>query len=113
MNRSLYPPDWEAIALSIKSAADWTCQDCGRPCRRPGEDYWNSFFPRIPSEWRKDFCHPRRFVLTTAHLNHRPEDCRPENLRALCAPCHCRMDLAAKSTKRAIAAERHGQLPLL
>lgn len=27
-------------------------------------------------------------VLTTAHLNHRPEDCAPENLRGMCQGCH-------------------------
>ena len=33
---SLYPENWEAIALSIKAAADWTCEGCGKPCRPPG-----------------------------------------------------------------------------
>jgi len=37
MDRSLYPDNWEEIALAIKTAADWTCQECDRPCRRPGE----------------------------------------------------------------------------
>jgi 5-methylcytosine-specific restriction endonuclease McrA len=31
-------------------------------------------------------------VLTTAHLNHTPEDCRPENLRAMCQGCHLHYD---------------------
>jgi hypothetical protein len=53
-----------------------------------------------------------RFTLTVAHLNHRPEDCRPENLRALCAPCHCRMDAKAIRTKKRLKAERLGQLQL-
>ena len=111
MNRHLYPPDWEAIALATKSAADWTCQNCGRPCRRPGENF-TDLVNRLPRKWTFQIDRPTRFVLTTAHLNHRPEDCRPENLRALCAPCHCRYDLAAMATKRAIARERQGQLTL-
>jgi hypothetical protein len=37
MNRNRYPPDWDAIALAIKVATNWTCQSCGRPCRLPGE----------------------------------------------------------------------------
>ena len=37
MNRKLYPKNWDAIARKIKEAANWTCQQCGRPCRRPGE----------------------------------------------------------------------------
>ena len=31
-------------------------------------------------------------VLTVAHLNHEPEDCREENLAALCQRCHNRHD---------------------
>lgn len=32
-----YPPSWPKIAAHVKLAADYTCQECGRPCRRPGE----------------------------------------------------------------------------
>lgn len=44
-------------------------------------------------------------VLTVAHLNHVPEDCRPENLQALCQACHLRHDAAhhaanARRTRR-------------
>lgn len=31
-------------------------------------------------------------VLTIAYLNHTPEDCRPENLRAWCQRCHLNYD---------------------
>jgi len=31
-------------------------------------------------------------VLTVAHLNHEPSDCRDENLRAMCQRCHNRYD---------------------
>jgi hypothetical protein len=37
MDRTLYPDDWDAIAFRIKTAANWTCQQCERPCRQPGE----------------------------------------------------------------------------
>ena len=37
MDRSLYPENWEAIALAVKEAANWTCQECDRLCRMPGE----------------------------------------------------------------------------
>ena len=33
---SKYPPNWKAIARSVKDAANWECQECGRPCRKPG-----------------------------------------------------------------------------
>ncbi|OUC11582.1 MAG: hypothetical protein B0A82_26885 [Alkalinema sp. CACIAM 70d] len=128
MDRTLYPRDWDTIARSIKDAANWTCVECGRPCRRPGEsdfelcDRIAEHFP----QWEDDLAVTiddeemgpidvlklGRFTLTVAHLNHIPQDCRPENLRALCAPCHCRMDLKAMATKRRLKAERLGQLNL-
>lgn len=129
MQRHLYPKNWEAIARQIKEAADWTCQQCGRPCRRPSETQ-EQLIDRLADDfqWAGELfdltdggplgpvakLRAGRFVLTVAHLNHRPEDCRPENLRALCTVCHCRMDIApgAIATKRAIALERRGQLNL-
>ena len=33
-----------------------------------------------------------KIILTVAHLNHQPEDCRPENLKAMCQRCHLRYD---------------------
>ncbi|MFY7804868.1 MAG: hypothetical protein ACOVQ7_15725, partial [Limnoraphis robusta] len=36
MKRHLYPDDWEEIAHQIKTAANWTCEFCGKPCRPPG-----------------------------------------------------------------------------
>lgn len=31
---------------------------------------------------------PVKVVLTVAHLDHQPENCDPENLRAWCQRCH-------------------------
>ncbi len=47
-------------------------------------------------------------VLTVAHLNHQPEDCRPENLAALCQRHHLALDhdhhrANAQATRRAKA----------
>jgi hypothetical protein len=55
---------------------------------------------------------PQRFTLTVAHLAHRPANCHPSNLKALCAPCHCRYDLSQMALKRQLRAERAGQLRL-
>jgi hypothetical protein len=128
-NRKLYPKNWEDISLQIKTAANWQCQDCGRVCRRPGEkkhdfeerlmeldplpsDLYEYVADEESGEWGYV---PKfgRFTLTVAHLNHEPSDCSPENLRALCAPCHCRMDLAAIPQKQRMKAERLGQLTLI
>ena len=75
MDRKRYPKEWELISKSIKDAADWKCQKCGKQCRRPGESF-----------------DTHRNTLTVAHLNHTPEDVRPENLMAMCAPCHLKYD---------------------
>src|SRR5690606_29888023 len=83
MKRELYPANWDEIALAIKCAADWKCQECGKQCRRPGEPFIT-----------------HRNTLTTAHLDHNPENCDSSNLRALCAPCHLRYDAPAKARKR-------------
>ena len=74
-NKALYPKDWDGIALDVKERADWKCQFCGKQCRRPGEPFDT---------------HKR--TLTVAHMNHKPMDINPENLKALCAPCHLRYD---------------------
>lgn len=75
MQRELYPPNWEAIASAKKAAAGWRCERCGKQCRRPGEAFTT-----------------HRLTLTVAHLDHNPANCAPENLCAMCAPCHLRYD---------------------
>jgi hypothetical protein len=129
MQRHRYPKYWGQIAREIKDAAGWKCQQCGKPCRTPGET-WEDFCSYLSPKWiRQAFeeylnnktgekewiAKPQRFTLTVAHLNHNPADCRPENLKALCAPCHCRMDTkpSARAAQRAVKLEKAGQLSLL
>ena len=69
-NRARYPSDWPALSLLIRQLALWQCQECGAGNGEP---------------------HPltgSRVVLTVAHLDHTPENCQPENLRAWCQKCH-------------------------
>lgn len=91
MDKPRYPPDWTSIATAIKDAAGWTCQQCGKQCRIPGE----------PLDTHRN-------TLTVAHLDHTPENCAPENLRALCAPCHLRYDAThhADTRKATMARQR-------
>ena len=120
MDRSLYPENWGEIALGIKQAANWRCEHCGRPCRMPGEsigDLYDRLAPDWELHWWKGVgldrrAAPGRFVLTVAHLNHKPMDCSPDNLRALCTVCHGRYDLAQMPLKLATKLERCGQLRL-
>ncbi len=104
MNRKLYPDNWEEIALAVKNEADWHCEECGKSCWRPGE-VSSASIKADRSTWAK-------FTLTVAHLDHQPSNCDRSNLKALCAPCHCRYDLAAMAQKKRLKAERQGQLRL-
>lgn len=70
-----YPDNWKDISWNIKQSCGWVCQKCGKQCRKPGEPF-----------------DTHRNTLTVAHLNHEPKDIRPENLMAMCAPCHLRYD---------------------
>ena len=129
MDRSRYPKNWDAIALAIKNEANWHCEDCKRPCRKPGVDWmdfclWlqnggSTWYGQTFEEVHDDETgewgtieKPQRFTLTVAHLDHTPENCDRRNLKALCSPCHCRMDLKAMQTKKRLKAERLGQLSL-
>jgi hypothetical protein len=117
MDRKLYPPNWGTMARAIKAEVDWCCEFCGRPCMRPGESP-QDFMQRICTTGDLETCPvvveyrqaPRRFLLTVAHLNHIPADCSRANLKALCAPCHCRYDLRQMGRKRWLKRERYGQL---
>jgi len=131
MQRHLYPKNWEAIAKAVKEAADWRCQTCLRPCRRPKE-VWKDFSARLlKGECPKwflqtwdDVAHdetgewisidrPQRFTLTVAHLDHNPANCDPDNLKALCSGCHLRYDSPMKAAKkRAKSQAKPGQLTL-
>jgi hypothetical protein len=119
MNRKLYPKNWNAIALAIKTEVNWTCENCGRPCRRPGESdgeledriynehaqWWDDLWETEDDEEFGEAEHmkPVRFTLTVAHLDHQPENCDRSNLRAWCSvttPCytcqHCSAHFEAK-----------------
>ncbi len=132
MNRSLYPKNWDEIALSIKTAANWTCEFCGKPCRPPGVSQTDTeqwlmenhpqwlphLFETIYDEELGEviIAKPQRFTLTTAHLNHIPSDCEVHNLKALCSVCHLNLDRDDWNRTRKVREmkkrEQHGQLTL-
>ena len=78
---SKYPSNWKDISHQIRFIrADGQCEwtEDGRRC-----------------EARHLEAHPltgSKVVLTTAHLNHTPMDCRFENLMAMCQLHHLRYD---------------------
>lgn len=86
MDRSRYPADWKAIALSVKVKAGWQCRHCGKQCLQPGDDR-SGLSPSVVGQ----------NTLTVHHSDFRPENNRPENLIPLCAPCHLRAHSPKKS----------------
>jgi hypothetical protein len=110
-NRRRYPADWREISQWIRFVrAGGRCEcegECGRTakhldpadgrCRnRHGQPAWKT---------------GSTVVLTTAHRNHQPEDCRPENLFAGCQGCHLAYDhqhhLQTRRRTAAAAVEQH------
>ncbi|MGB8702244.1 MAG: hypothetical protein WCD18_22740 [Thermosynechococcaceae cyanobacterium] len=126
MERDRYPNNWPLIALAIKQAALWHCQQCGRPCRQPGEAI-AAFVRRLDPRWQSELAiatgllgegeirpyRPKRFLLTVAHLDQDPGNNGPDNLKALCVPCHLQHDRKFRTFNRMQKLERQGQLNLL
>lgn len=119
MDRSRYPQNWPEIAHQIKEAANWHCEDCNRPCRRPGES-WIDFVMELlrsggTDGWYAQTCEEeegvivekvQRFTLTVAHLNQDPGDNSPSNLRAFCSVCHLKHDAPFRQYNRMAKLER-------
>jgi hypothetical protein len=109
-NRDRYPADWDAISRAAKDRANWQCActgQCGRGTH-PG---------RCPNRHGEPaYGTGTLVILTTAHLNHTPEDCRPDNLVPMCQGCHLHMDrahhLVTATLTRAATAAAAGQLAL-
>ena len=73
-NKARYPKNWKEIRQKVLERAGNCCEFCGIP---------NHYF-------RQD--KGTRVVLTIAHLDHTPENCDMDNLRALCQKCHLNYD---------------------
>ena len=127
--RARYPRDWKVISRRIRDLAGNKCQNCaapngelirrgvsqaGTPLWRPASAsaYENGFHAdhghEIPDtgEDTVGWGEPIKVVLTVAHLDHTPENCTDDNLRAWCQRCHLRYDAAlhrrnARSTRHA------------
>jgi hypothetical protein len=80
-----YPHNWRAIIRAIRIRALDRCEcvgECGLHHERRCEERNGQ-----PAKWAKG-----KVILTVAHLNHTPSDCRDSNLKALCQRCHLRYD---------------------
>lgn len=84
-----YPKDWKAISATIRRRSGGRCEcegECGLHRTTPGPRRCTEQHG-MSAEWANGVV-----VLTVAHLNHEPEDCRPANLKAMCQRCHLRYD---------------------
>jgi 5-methylcytosine-specific restriction endonuclease McrA len=73
-NKQLYPANWKEISLRIRERSGGKCEFCGALNYQP---------------------HPitgSKVILTVAHLDHNPQNCADENLKALCQKCHLTYD---------------------
>jgi cytosine/adenosine deaminase-related metal-dependent hydrolase len=89
-DKSLYPKDWKTISVRIRTRAEWQCEclgECGLHRTTPGPRRCTEIDGKA-AKWAKG-----KVILTVAHLNHSPSDCRDENLKAMCQRCHLRYDL--------------------
>jgi 5-methylcytosine-specific restriction endonuclease McrA len=125
-NRARYPADWPQISTAIRLRAGNICEACKAPngamIRRATSKEWGAVW-RLASDsafengrcastgaqrpgTMEDECGygpAVKVVLTVAHLDHQPENCDPENLRAWCQRCHNTYDAP---TRRAGTASR-------
>ncbi len=103
--KKLYPDNWKEISLRIREESGGNCQFCGRPAvENLCVSHGGLWYDREMQVWRDRFGNHYQglvpvytmrevdIVLTVAHLDQDPRNCRPENLRALCQYCHNRYD---------------------
>ena len=94
-NRRRYPRNWRAISDHIRGVRAAGRCECAGECglhhdRRCDERHGE------PAKWAQG-----KIVLTVAHLDHEPENCAHDNLRAMCQRCHNRYDREHRRQTRA------------
>lgn len=89
-----YPDNWSEISRGIKDRAVGRCECTGQCGLHRGQRCQEN--DGIKALWANG-----KVVLTVAHLNHYPPDCRPENLLAMCQTCHLRYDQVLHATHAA------------
>jgi hypothetical protein len=121
-NKDRYPKNWKAISQAVRNEAGNQCEKCNAPngvtiWRHQSEDFDGKPVYAVPCGpgahvicaedgevlavmtlddvarlgWK-----PAKVVLTVAHLDHTPENCARENLRAWCQRCHNLYDAPAR-----------------
>lgn len=104
-NRDWYPADWKAISLRIRTVRAAGRCECGR----------GTHTGRCPSlNGQSAYGTGSKVVLIVAYLDHTPENCDPDNLKAMCQGCHLHYDqdhhARTRAEARRTALEASGQL---
>lgn len=125
-NKARYPANWKEIRAAILERAHDCCEQCKAPnheriARGDGDDidtyqlndanvYCANTGKHLGRKRMSEFNLMRMvdIVLTIAHLDHVPEHCESENLRAWCQRCHLRYD--AQHHAATARATRHTNL---
>lgn len=104
-NRKRYPSNWRDVRDRIMDRArcedgshesniySYRCEcegECGKHVHRCGRWHHQSL-SHVEDRW---------VVLTIAHLDHKPENCDPANLRAMCQRCHNAYDAPVRAQNR-------------
>ncbi len=95
-NAKRYPKDWKEISVRIRF------ERAGGQCECEGE--CGKHVSGVRCEGRHGHINPktkRRICLTTAHLDHVPENVDDANLRAFCNACHLAYDAEHHAKSRA------------
>lgn len=110
-DKARYPSNWKSIRAEILERAQHCCEFCSVENYAIGYRDEDGKFHKTEGHAADaaaiDGEKIIKIVLTIAHLNHTPEDCRPENLRALCQRCHLRYDVEHHKRSRDRHKNRH------
>jgi hypothetical protein len=101
-NRARYPKDWKAISERIRRVRAQNECECTGEC---GQDHSGRCCERNGSLHSQT---GSLVVLTTAHLDHTPENCADDNLKAMCQRCHNRYDMPMR--RAGMAARKRDQM---
>ena len=111
-NRGRYPANWPQISSRIRFVRARGRCECEGECGRSG------CAGRCPNVHGQPAYNTGSIVvLTTAHLDHQPENCDPANLKAMCQGCHLRYDAphhaeTRRETRTRELAQANTPLPL-
>lgn len=100
-NKARYPKDWPTVIVrAVRERSGDRCE-CEGECGRGTHD------GRCPNQQGQPaYGTGSHVVLTTAHLDHTPENCAMENLRHMCQGCHLHYDRGHHAATRRRTRER-------